>query len=101
MSEQAKPEIPEDLRELLLRINSDESAICLAFECAIPNGKARQLIERIGRLDAENRTLKATVERLSAPVSDEEWPCEADLSPVGRATKDEVNAILASRKATP
>jgi len=90
MTTQGKPKIPEDLRVLydLARL-SGESNIQI-------------LIERIARAEARVAELEAQVERLSAPVSDEEW----DYRHVGPFThgcvsRSQVNVIIAARAAEP
>ena len=84
------PPIPDNLRVLydLARL-SGESNIQI-------------LIERIARAEARVAELEAQVERLSAPVSDEEW----DYRHVGPFThgcvsRSQVNVIIAARAAEP
>lgn len=65
----------------------------------------RKLLERIERLEAENAELRAQVERLSAPVSDEEWDLYSEIAvlngyeaPDMFIYRNEINALLSARR---
>ena len=88
--------IAEDLRE-------DYADFQKWIESQKENGwrsYARGLIERCSRADAEVAALRAKVERLEVPASDEEWNSlnsmeHGDDSYV--CTRDEFNALVAAR----
>jgi hypothetical protein len=110
MTTQGKPKIPEDLQPRMKTLQGYKErmddptrhpdTVSPILKMLVNDGIA--LIERIARAEARVAELEAQVERLSAPVSDEEW----DYRHVGPFThgcvsRSQVNVIIAARAAEP
>jgi len=97
-SDGEQPKIPERWRQFY-------AAVCRAakfFRNTDPS-PAKSLIEELGTAEARVAELEARVERLSAPVSDEEWRkgYEFSWSPRSFMMRETVDALIAARKVQP
>jgi hypothetical protein len=90
--------IPEDLRGLYAQAVADKSGASTTRGFQFAN--IQRLIERIARLEAKNRELKAQLERMGKPVSNEEWgtlPWMNVRNPRYFMERKDVNALIAAR----
>ena len=93
------PPIPEDLRERYEALLLDAADNDGEFTDEDAADSAR-LIERIASLEAKNRELKAQLERMGKPVSNEEWgtlPWMNVRNPRYFMERKDVNALIAAR----
>lgn len=94
-----RPEVPDKWRGTAAQIDKG------LFGNA--DSTMRLMLEEIAALAAERDALKTQVERLSAPVSDEEWRCLCRSSPYSCGiqylsdARRSIGELIAARKATP